>query len=266
MRYSAFLLCVITLVLATDPITRQAAADPAAVSGTQHQPVYPALIRRDSNVLLSINVIAATDGITMERLTFEFQGTDNIDDLTNVTLYTGGNEGHFSTDNLLLSVNKAANKMHFVRDQALKKGNNWFWLSAKMSPDASLLNYVDVSCTEIETSAGSLKPVDQTPDRRIRIGHALCQHMDYGTHTYRIPAIARTKDGSLLAVYDMRHNKQRDLQEDIDIGLSRSTDGGQTWSKPTPIMDRGEWGRLPQDQNGISDPGIVVDHKTGKIF
>ena len=101
---------------------------------------------------------------------------------------------------------------------------------------------------------------------RIRIGYALCQHMDYGTHTYRIPAIARTKDGSLLAVYDMRHNKSRDLQEDIDIGLSKSTDGGQTWSQPRPIMDRGVWGGLPQEQNGVSDPGIIVDYKTGKIF
>ena len=32
------------------------------------------------------------------------------------------------------------------------------------------------------------------------------------------------------------------------------------------IMDMGEYGDLPQEQNGCSDPGIVVDQQTGEIF
>jgi len=58
----------------------------------------------------------------------------------------------------------------------------------------------------------------------------------------------------------------RDLQEDIDIGLSRSTDGGRTWEPVRVIMDMGEYGGLPQEQNGCSDPGILVDRQTGTIF
>ena len=58
----------------------------------------------------------------------------------------------------------------------------------------------------------------------------------------------------------------RDLQEDIDIGLSRSTDGGRTWEPVRVIMDMGEYGGLPQEQNGCSDPGIIVDRQTGEIF
>ena len=42
----------------------------------------------------------------------------------------------------------------------------------------------------------------------------------------------------------------RDLQEDIDIGLSRSTDCGQTWEPVKVIMDMGEYGSLPQALNG----------------
>jgi sialidase-1 len=64
----------------------------------------------------------------------------------------------------------------------------------------------------------------------------------------------------------MRRRMSRDLQEDIDIGLSRSTDGGRTWEEPRVIMDMGEYGGLPQEQNGCSDPGIIVDQKTGEIF
>lgn len=89
---------------------------------------------------------------------------------------------------------------------------------------------------------------------------------EFDCHTTRIPAVARTKAGTLLAVYDLRFNSSRDLQEHIDIGLSRSTDGGQTWEKPRSIMDMGEFGGKPQKENGCSDPNILVDPKTGRIF
>ena len=85
-------------------------------------------------------------------------------------------------------------------------------------------------------------------------------------HTFRIPAIARSVKGTLLAVYDMRYNSRHDLQGHMDIGLSRSADGGKTWSKPHPIMDMGEFGGLRQDQNGCSDPNILVDQNTGEII
>lgn len=89
---------------------------------------------------------------------------------------------------------------------------------------------------------------------------------DHDCHTFRIPGIARTNKGTLLGVYDMRYNSRRDLQGHMDIGLSRSTDGGKTWSAPRPIMDMGEFGGLGQDQNGCSDPNILVDRVTGEIF
>jgi sialidase-1 len=89
---------------------------------------------------------------------------------------------------------------------------------------------------------------------------------DHDCHTFRIPAIARTNDGTLLAVYDMRYNSRRDLQGHMDIGLSRSIDGGKTWEAPRPIMDMGTFGGLPQDQNGCSDPNILVDTKTGEVL
>jgi sialidase-1 len=85
-------------------------------------------------------------------------------------------------------------------------------------------------------------------------------------HTFRIPAMARTVKGTLLAVYDMRYTSRRDLQGHMDIGLSRSTDGGKTWEKPRPIMDMGEFGGLGQEQNGCSDPNILVDQMTGEIM
>ena len=100
-------------------------------------------------------------------------------------------------------------------------------------------------------------------DRKVIIIHEQGQ---YGCHTFRIPAIATTNKGTLLAVYDLRYKSRRDLQGDMDIGLSRSTDGGETWSRPVAILDMEEFGGLPEDQNGCSDPNILVDRKTGEIL
>lgn len=110
-------------------------------------------------------------------------------------------------------------------------------------------------------SSGHLKP---SPAERPAV--IIHRQGDNNCHTVRIPAIARTKDGTLLGVYDLRYNSRRDLQGHMDIGLSRSTDGGKTWAAPRAIMDMGEFGGLGQDLNGCSDPNILVDELTGEIF
>ena len=103
----------------------------------------------------------------------------------------------------------------------------------------------------------------QGTERKVTIIHKQGQ---FDCHTFRIPAMVATNKGALLAVYDMRYNSRRDLQGHMDIGLSRSTDGGETWARPVPIMDMKKFGGLPEDQNGCSDPNILVDRKTGEIL
>ena len=103
----------------------------------------------------------------------------------------------------------------------------------------------------------------QGAERKVTIIHKQGQ---FDCHTFRIPAMAATNQGTLLAVYDMRYNSRRDLQGHMDIGLSRSTDGGESWARPVPIMDMKKFGGLPEDQNGCSDPNILVDRKTGEIM
>ena len=100
-------------------------------------------------------------------------------------------------------------------------------------------------------------------DRKFVVIH---KQGEFGCHTFRIPGLAKTKQGTLLAVYDMRYESRRDLQGHMDIGLSRSVEGGETWAKPRPIMDMGEYGGLPQSQNGCSDPNILVNAKNGEIL
>ena len=62
-------------------------------------------------------------------------------------------------------------------------------------------------------------------------------------------------------MYDIRYNSSVDLQEMVDIGVSRSTDKGQTWEPMRVAMTFGETGGLPHSQNGVGDPSILVDEK-----
>ena len=99
-------------------------------------------------------------------------------------------------------------------------------------------------------------------DRPLVILH---EQGDAECHTFRIPGLARTQAGTLLAVHDMRYDSRKDVQGHMDIGLSRSTDGGETWEPPRPIIDMSKFGGLPEDQNGCSDPNILVNENTGEI-
>lgn len=97
-------------------------------------------------------------------------------------------------------------------------------------------------------------------------GIPLRRHGQDSVDTYRIPGLATTNKGTLIAVYDIRYNSAADLQAHIDIGMSRSIDGGETWEPMKVIMDMGEWGGLPEAANGVGDPAILVDKQTGTIW
>lgn len=86
-----------------------------------------------------------------------------------------------------------------------------------------------------------------------------------GVHTYRIPGLATTPKGTLIAVFDVRHRNGADLPGDIDVGMMRSTDDGETWQPMQRIMDFGA--AVPDSRgNGVGDPAVLVDQKTGHIF
>jgi sialidase-1 len=87
-----------------------------------------------------------------------------------------------------------------------------------------------------------------------------------GISTYRIPGLATANDGTLIAVYDVRHDSPRDLQGNIDIGISRSLDKGKSWQPMQIILDKGKWAGLPEKFNGISDACILVDRSRGTIY
>lgn len=227
---------------------------------------HPVLIRKADNPLLSLTVTCEEPFVLMNSITVSLEGCDQLTDLESLQFYFAGETGEMETMMAFGERMGAERKITFRGDARLKAGDNVFWLACRLRQDASLLRKVDAVVTSVGTSVGLIAVADKTPGVRKRIGLALRRHFDDGVHTYRIPALATTTEGSLLCVYDMRRRRRKDLQEDIDIGLLRSTDGGQTWEPQRVIMDMGTYGGHPQEINGVSDPGIIVDPASGEIF
>ena len=252
------------------PLSASASANEDSQSGelqaTVVQRVHPVLIRNDHNALFHLVVRAKSPFVMVRSITVSLAGTDDRNDIDSMQMFSTGEHAEFSAEGSFGDAARPDGTIVFRGHIRLQAGANHFWLSCRLDPDADLGHKVDATCTRIGTSAGRITPVDKTGGIRKRIGIALRKHNDDGVHTYRIPALATTPRGTLLCVYDMRRSKSRDLQEDIDIGLSRSTDGGHTWEPPRVIMDMGTHSGVSQEQNGCSDPGIIVDPTTGEIF
>ncbi len=240
--------------------------DPGVVASVV-RPAHPVLIRNQHSPMLRVMIDVPTgQAASLTSLEFAMNGTDDLNDIEAIQLFDAGNQETFSSVAPIGEAVAPALMITLPMDRALAEGKNIFWLSCRLKDSADLQHHVSARCSSIVTSIGILTPLDDTATDRQRIGVALRKHKDDGVHTYRIPALATSAKGTLLAVYDMRRRAGRDLQEDIDIGLSHSMDGGQTWEPPRVIMDMGEFGGLPQEQNGCSDPGIIVDQQTGEIF
>ncbi len=235
----------------------------ADLEATTRQMARPVLIRNEHNSLLRLTIDAKRPFVQINSITI---GLDGASEFESLQFYVTGSESSLSSEKPFGDRMRPAKSVVFKGHVRLNAGTNHFWLSCRMKRDADLLAKVDVAVTAVETDAGKVVPRDESAKLRKRIGIALRRHSDDSVHTYRIAALATTPKGTLLCVYDMRRRMGKDLQEDIDIGLLRSTDGGRSWGAQKVIMDMGEYGGLPQEQNGVSDPGIIVDPETGDVF
>ena len=83
-------------------------------------------------------------------------------------------------------------------------------------------------------------------------------HGDY--HTYRIPAIVVTNQGTVLAFCEGRKTSRSD-HGDVDLIFRRSTDGGRTWSPTQLVYEEGGTAKIT-----IGNPCPVVDQERGVIW
>lgn len=167
----------------------------------------------------------------------------------------------FSTKNKIGSVIPTIAEFEIPLTGKLKKGRNNIWLSATLKPSADIDSRITVHANHLVIGNRKLLISALGPQAK-RLAIAIRKGGEDGVHTYRIPGITITGNGTLIAVYDIRYNNSKDLPENIDVGMSRSTDSGRTWAPMQKIMDMG----APHENNGIGDPAILYDPATKKIW
>lgn len=255
-------------------------------------PQIPILIERHDNVLCYMR-INAHEAKVLDNVSVTFGQDVPLEQIKLVKLYYGGTEAiqdggknrfapveyisaHAPGKTLSVNPSYAIKKSEIVpqKNSVLLTGNqnlypeiNFFWVSIEMKPEASLLTKITAEVTGV-TADGQSLPVKcvSAPNVIRRLGVGVRHAGDDGVAAFRIPGLVTTNKGTLLGVYDVRYNSSVDLQEHIDIGLSRSIDGGKTWEKMRLPLAFGEYGGLPAAQNGVGDPSILVDTKTNTIW
>jgi sialidase-1 len=205
--------------------------------------------------------------IKISELNLEFEGSSNVNDFDSIFVFKPKeNSWYHKKSDLIYSGKIGEKNSEIVFSKAISSFNQAYVLALKIKNTTKLHNKISIGIKSLTTENGKLSfRVD--PNRiKQRVGVAVRKAGDDNVSGYRIPGLARTNKGSLLAIYDARRDTRRDLQGNIDIGVSRSTDGGQTWEAMRIGLDMGEYGGLPEKFNGVSDACILVDKNSDAIY
>lgn len=257
-----------------------------------HETQIPVLIERQDNVLFRMR-LEATSAKRLNEVVLNFGKEVKLSEVRSVKLYYSGTEalqnyakkpfapvdyvsaftvGRTLAANSSYSICKAQvdgprGKVVLTANQELFPGINYFWVSLQMKPEATLFSKVTATVASVKVD-GKQAPLQMATPTGIvhRMGVGVRHAGDDGSAAFRIPGLTTTNNGTLLGVYDVRYNNSADLQEHVDVGLSRSTDGGRTWEKMRLPLAFGETGGLPAAQNGVGDPSILVDTRTNTVW
>lgn len=232
-----------------------------------YQEQIPVLVNKSDNQLLLLYLkVNSNKKYYIKKIKINLDGTTELNDIESVKLCYIGNDA-LSMDNRQFGKVSPAKQTIVFRDNFIISDQNaYFKVLIKLKEGIDLTHKVNGTCESIETDVGLFIYQQKTSHAGLRLGVALRQHRDDNVDTYRIPGLITTSKGTLLAIYDVRRESSRDLQGNIDIGLSRSVNGGNTWEPMQIVLDMGTWGGLPEKFNGVSDACILVDEKTNNVF
>jgi sialidase-1 len=220
----------------------------------------PVLKGSEKNPLFRLK-IQTGDPVLLTSISLDLKNTLEIEDIEKIELYTSKADSSFSSIEVkpLAFTSPVKELLELQSEHKFSDGINYLWISCQIREEASLTNTISCRMREINFRDYKIKFDDEASRNTFRYGIALRKHNQDGVHTARIPGLATSADGTLLAIYDARRQSSRDLQGDIDIGLNRSFDGGETWEPIQIVLDMEEWGGLPEKFNGVSDACILVN-------
>lgn len=226
-------------------------------------PAKPVFVGIERNPILRIaSYLPAEKQLTYKSIQATLNETA-VDDIEKLEVFFTGSEPMFADKRLIATVHPASTDFDIPIDLNLDGGLHYLWISVTLKESADIDRKIELHCTGLtDSNNGTYRIVEEAADYAKRIGVAVRNAGDQGVDTYRIPGIATTDKGTLIAVYDIRYDNSRDLPGNIDVGMSRSTDGGRTWEPMQIIMDMG----APHENNGVGDPSVLFDPATKTIW
>ncbi|QJE94923.1 sialidase family protein [Luteolibacter luteus] len=251
-------------------LTAMAAGEPSTpAKGTRietAQPVCPAFIREEFNPVLGFRIkVEGNEGtVVFEGIELGFGGTTRLEDIQSFRLVEGSSDPSKEPGQTIAEGNGAAEKLSLKLKHPLSPGEHWFWISPTLKKGASIDGRIDASLFRAEVGGTALVPSVPSPEGSQRIGQAIRLPGDDGSKSFRIPGLAWTTKTNLIAAYDVRYNHAGDLPANIDVGISRSRDGGQNWDPMRIAIDMGNDPKHGHD--GVGDPAILVDPTNGRIW
>lgn len=174
-------------------------------------------------------------------------------DKTSISIF--GNTGFFETSQITIG-----------GSEVIGPGKHTFFVDFKVKEDANLEKSFRIEKVELIFTKDENLTFETDESFAYRPAKILREAGQDDVDTYRIPGLVTPNEGTLIAVYDVRYNSSKDLQQNIDVGMSRSVDSGQSWEPMQIIMDMGNWGGRPERVNGIGDPCVLYDDKNHTIW
>ena len=125
-----------------------------------------------------------TEAVNATKLTFETEGTTDINHLQKATVYYTAKSSTFATATKLgEAVPTGKQEFSIAFDQQLVEGENWFWLAYDIDPKAQTGEILDAGCKSIEIGGASYSPATVNPDN--------LRNLDFQKHAKPIRGLQR---------------------------------------------------------------------------
>ena len=229
---------------------------------------FPVFIDKEENEIVTVNITNTSSGdpVSIIKLTCKFTSESNVTNIAAIRLYctkmVNGNLSRTQIGNVV----QPKSMFDIQLNSALMTGENNIQVVIVPKTDALLDGKLQLEKLALYFSDKTTQSLDVVSLPTFRFGKILRAAGQDQCNTYRIPGLVTTNKGTLIAVYDNRYFNSNDLQGDINIGMSRSSNGGNSWESMKVIMDMGEWGGRSEAENGIGDPCVLVDKTTNTIW
>jgi sialidase-1 len=197
----------------------------------------------DNEVMICASFyVNGSSSIKCDSIGLNMNGTTNINDVVAIKIYSTTSSTfdprNVSGATLLGTVSPAAGSIVCKTTGTFPPGINYLWLTYQIKGTATEGDAVNASLLSITTATQTYTITNYQSQgaRTILLARKLMYAPgDLGSANYRIPAILTASDGSIIMANDKRKLNQGDLPNNIDVMITRSIDGGNTWLSPQTI-------------------------------